>query len=98
MRNKQHQCDNHPVFIDWEHTNSAGLPAIKCEQCVIKNGARRGQPRWVTWLSQKDLFKMRYPETWETHYANWKYYRDIPKEPDSPDTNPTYHNYNCYDG
>lgn len=70
MITQQHKtCENHSVEIDWEHTNSAGLPAVVCEQCVNKKGKRKGKAKFVCWLSRKDLYKMQFGANWTDKYS-----------------------------
>ena len=65
---KHKTCEFHSVEIDWDHINTAGLPAIVCDQCKVTKGKRKGKAKWVTWLSQKDLYKMEYGDNWQDKY------------------------------
>ena len=69
MITQQHKtCDTHPVNIDWELTNTNGLPAVVCEQCVNKKGKRKGKAKFICWLSRKDLYKIQFGDDWEHKY------------------------------
>ena len=37
--------DNHPIRINYKHTNIHGQPALYCEQCN----------KWIQWISKEDL-------------------------------------------
>jgi len=104
MRNKKHKCDNHPVDIDWNLLNSSRNPALVCTQCITRKGKRRGQPVFISWLSDIDLFKIEYGKNWvDEWHKHQRFISELNKNPNSSEdnydnSNSTYHNDNCYDG
>ena len=45
MITKKTKHDNHPVEVDYNHTNAHGQPALVCKQCN----------KWIQWVSKRDL-------------------------------------------
>ena len=69
---KQHTtCENHQTEIDWYYTNRKGMPALVCKQCRNIKGVRKGKPKFITWLSERDCFKIHYGAQWEKYYDQY---------------------------
>jgi len=103
MRNKRHKCDNHPVDIDWNLLNASRNPALVCKQCITRKGKRRGQPVFISWLSDIDLFKIehgdKWRDKWNLHQSRIDEHNNSNKSKSNSDnSNSTYHNDDCYDG
>jgi len=45
MITKNTKYDNEQVYVDYEHTNAHGQPALKC----------KNTNKWIQWVSKKDL-------------------------------------------
>ena len=45
MITKNTKYDHEQVYVDYEHTNAHGQPALKCKQ----------SNKWIQWISKRDL-------------------------------------------
>ncbi len=69
MRQAKHQCDTHQSVIDQDTVNDTGLPALVCAECITKKGPRKGKPKFICWMSEKDMCMIQYGADWQTEYA-----------------------------
>jgi len=69
MRQAKHQCDTHQAHIEPETRNNSGNPALVCSECITKRGPRRGKPRFICWMSDRDMCMLEYGADWQTEYA-----------------------------
>ena len=68
MRQVKHQCDTHQSVIDPDTQNASGNPALVCAECITKKGPRKGKPRFICWLSTKDVCMIQYGDNWQSEY------------------------------
>jgi hypothetical protein len=52
MTKKHRTCESHQTHIQYDRLQNFGLaPALVCSECEDKYG----RPKWISWLSQKDM-------------------------------------------
>ena len=55
LQQRDLQCLDHPMHLNWSMTNSDGNPALCCSICSSTTRARRGKPRYIRYIKKREI-------------------------------------------
>lgn len=55
LQQRDLQCLEHPMILNWGMTNTDGNPALCCAVCVSGTKKRRGKPRYIRYIKTREI-------------------------------------------
>ncbi len=55
LQQRDLQCIDHPMHLDWSMANRDGNPALCCSICTSTTKSRRGKPRYIRFIKTREI-------------------------------------------